>query len=161
MDFSSLVAESGVYVATFLVCLASGLIPVINAELFLLGLALLAPGFAVGPVLLLATAGQMAAKAIMYFAGRGAVHMPSERLQRALAASPALLDRWKGSVSTLLLVSALTGFPPFFVVTIAAGAARVHFARFMVLGFIGRLGRFALVLLFPNWLQSVAQLARI
>ena len=49
-----------------------------------------------------------------------------------------------------MFASAAAGFPPFFMVTVAAGAARMNLAAFVVLGFLGRLVRFAVIVALPH-----------
>ncbi len=48
-------------------------------------------------------------------------------------------------------MSALSGFPPFFLVSIAAGMLTFPLMPFIILGFAGRLIRFAVAVFFPHW----------
>jgi membrane protein YqaA with SNARE-associated domain len=50
----------------------------------------------------------------------------------------------------LYSVSAVVGLPPFYVTTLAAGAVGMNFTFFLVVGFIGRLIRFAAVVALPG-----------
>jgi tetratricopeptide (TPR) repeat protein len=141
--------------STYVVCLASGLVPLVNAELYL---AALSAAHAGSPLLLAlaGTLGQMSSKSLVYLAGGGLLRLPfrggrpfewPERVQRALRGGPAMV-----------FVSALTGLPPFYVVSGAAGAlavglsrqgARRGFARFLLWGSLGRFIRFSAVCLIP------------
>jgi hypothetical protein len=60
------------YMVSVVVSIISGLVPVVNIEAYLVSVALLAPeaGF---PIVLIATAGQMVAKYILYVSGRDAL----------------------------------------------------------------------------------------
>ena len=46
----------------------------------------------------------------------------------------------------MLFASASTGFPPFYVVSVASGALHIQFRRFLLIGFLGRTIRFAIEL---------------
>jgi membrane protein YqaA with SNARE-associated domain len=148
MSVEELVARVGLPLATFLYCIASGFIPVVNAEIFLVGAAALAPRSSLPLVVLVAAAGQMVAKTGMYLGGRGVVRLPSEKRKADLEALRAKVERWK-SRDLLVLVSAGVGLPPFFAVSILAGTLRFPFARFLLAGFVGRLVRFGLLMAVP------------
>lgn len=49
-----------------------------------------------------------------------------------------------------MLVSAVVGLPPFYVVSIACGLLRFPFARFFVLGLLGRLVHFGVIVMAPQ-----------
>lgn len=139
-----------VWLTTLGVAVASALIPVINIELYLIGAAALAPRAMVVPLVLAATIGQMIGKVVMYYAATGAVKLPGKRLQGALEKMNTTLRDRPRSGGALVFASAAAGFPPFFVVTVAAGAARMNLAVFVVLGFLGRLIRFAVCVALPH-----------
>lgn len=139
-----------VWLTTLGVAVASALIPVINIELYLLGAAALAPAAMAVPLVLAATIGQMIGKVVMYFAATGAVKLPGKRLQAALEGMNATLRNRPRSGGALVFASAASGFPPFFMVTVAAGAARMNLAAFVILGFLGRLVRFAVIVALPH-----------
>ena len=71
----------GLYLGTFLFSVVSGLVPVINCEVYLVFLGATAPRSALPALLLLASLGQMSAKAILYMAGRGVLSFPLRRYQ--------------------------------------------------------------------------------
>ncbi|RJP80187.1 MAG: hypothetical protein C4524_03850 [Candidatus Zixiibacteriota bacterium] len=150
MPFQELTAQYGIYAVTFLVCLASGVVPVLNAEAYLIFASAVSPPAAILPLILLATMGQMSAKAALYTTGLGVVKLPlrnhAERMERVRRK----FERWKGRTNTFVFLSALTGFPPFYTVSMLAGAIRISFNRFMVFGFVGRFLRFAACVLGPQ-----------
>jgi membrane protein YqaA with SNARE-associated domain len=143
-----------VWLTTLGVAVASAVIPVINIEIYLLGAAALAPAAMAVPLVLAATIGQMMGKVVMYFAGTGAVKLPGKRLQSALEGMNNTLRNRPRSGGALVFASAASGFPPFFIVTVAAGAARMNLALFVVLGFLGRLVRFAVIVALPHLVKG-------
>jgi membrane protein YqaA with SNARE-associated domain len=144
-----LVVRLGLPLATFLYCVASGIVPVLNAEIFLVGVAALAPSSSTAAIALLGALGQMVAKSGMYLGGRGILRLPMGAKRRAdLDAVQSRIERWR-SKDLLVFISASVGLPPFFAVSIFAGTLRFPFARFMIAGFLGRLLRFALVVAVP------------
>jgi membrane protein YqaA with SNARE-associated domain len=150
----ALVAGLGYPLATFVYCVASGFIPVVNAELFLVGVAAVAPREVLPAVAALAAAGQMVAKCGMYLGGRGVVALPRGKRHEDLARWQARVDGWR-SKDLLVLVSASVGLPPFFVTSILAGSLKLPFGRFVLAGYLGRLVRFGAVLAIPalgKWL---------
>jgi membrane protein YqaA with SNARE-associated domain len=140
----------------------SAVVPWVNAEVLMLSavpLARSAPALAA--LVVAVSAGQMAGKAVMYWVSRRSALPRSPRVQGAL-------DRWRvrfehrpGAALGLTFVSALVGIPPFYAVSIAAGALRVAFGRFMAVGTLGRLAHFAIVALLPDllWRTSSNRLA--
>ena len=48
------------------------------------------------------------------------------------------------------VASATAGIPPYYVMTLAAGAIRMDLTFFLVVGFIGRLLRFAFIVVLPQ-----------
>jgi len=140
-----LVTSMGVYVATFLFSLVGGIVPLFNIEVYLLSLATLSPGSGALGVALAASLGQMAAKSLLYLSGRGLVKLPFGGAEARIGAVAERLARAEGGAMTLVLASALTGLPPFYGVSVAAGVLGLHFGRFFAAGCCGRFLRFALV----------------
>jgi membrane protein YqaA with SNARE-associated domain len=140
------------YAATFLMGLVSGTVPfVINLEIYLLGVAALSK--APAPAIVgLAAAGQMLAAYLLYLAGRGVLGAKFVRWKRREAAVKAF-ERYRAHSLALVAVSSITGIPPFYGVSLAAGTVRFPMARFLIVGTIGRVIRFTLVYLAPAWLH--------
>lgn len=158
MTFAELVPRLGLLTATFVYCIASGLIPIVNAEVFLVAVAVTAPSSSAAGLVVMATLGQMVAKVILYLAGRGVLRLPLGRRRAALEAVRERFERWR-SRDLLVAVSATTGFPPFYAATLVAGALRYSLPRFVVIGSLGRLVRFSLVVAVPQvgrWLAGGA-----
>ncbi|HET8655606.1 MAG TPA: VTT domain-containing protein [Longimicrobiaceae bacterium] len=141
------------WLITFGVCILSALIPIVNAELVLLGAVALAPRRWAVPLALAATLGQMVGKVMIYYAGRGVLHLPGEWLARAAKKAEGMLTKREGMETTVYFISALTGFPPYYLIAIASGMVEFPLPRFIALGFVGRFIRFTVIALFPGLLQ--------
>ena len=133
--------------------LVSSLVPFVNAELLLLGLALGAP--AAAPLLAVVVAvGQMAGKSALFFGG-------SRLSQSALESR---LERWRlrrlggRGAAPLVGLSAFTGLPPFYLLSVAAPALGIRFRTFLVMGLAGRLLRFGGLVLLPELFSRMARI---
>ena len=129
----------------FLGSIASGLIPVINSELLVVGAAVLLPPGAALLVAIVAATGQMLAKLGLYGAARWAPAYLPERAKKKLATAGGKLQKNGAAVYLLLLVSASAGWPPFYGISLLAGALRINFAAFASLGLVGRFVRFGIL----------------
>ena len=151
MDLSQLssLGTVALYAATFGFAFVSGVIPfVLNIELYLLAVAALTN--APAPAIVgLATAGQTAAKIVLYLVGRGALNI--KWVKRA-AASKAMgaFEKRPGSGLGVVAVSSLVGIPPLYAVSLVAGTLRLPFAAFTALIIVGRTIRFGAVYLAPG-----------
>lgn len=159
MTFEEMTSAVGLPAATFLYCVASALVPIVNAEVFLLGVAAMAPSSMLATVVVMATLGQMAAKAVLFLAGRGVLSFPLGRGRAGLEAVRLRIERWR-SREALVLVSATTGIPPFYATSILAGSLGFPFGRFLVLGLAGRLVRFSVVVAMPPLVRWMAEAGR-
>jgi membrane protein YqaA with SNARE-associated domain len=140
-------------------------VPVFNTELYLVGLATARPQLHWGWLGLTAAVGHMIGKLVFYYAGQGALVLPA-RLRREPDRQRA--GRWRPQLhrfqETLqrrpmwmvgaLLVSALTGLPPFGAMSLLAGLVRVRLGTFLVIGLVGRFVRFAAVAASPSLLTT-------
>lgn len=146
------------FLTTFGVCALSAVVPLVNAELYLLAASAIAPRELVVPLIVAASTGQMAGKSVMYYAGVGALSLPSARLRRVVARVEERYRSAKAGGATLgggiILLSAVVGLPPFYVVSIACGLLRIPFVQFFALGLLGRLIRFTLIVLAPQILKA-------
>ncbi len=148
----------GVLVVSFLVCFVSGFVPLVNAEAYLVSVsALCSPAMAV-PLALAAALGQMSAKALLFLSGRGVVQLPlgrySARMQARMEATRARLESHRRHTAAFLFASAFTGLPPFYFVSILAGALRLPFVTFALAGLAGRCLRFGLFIGLPQALRA-------
>ncbi len=141
-----------VWFATLAAAFLSGFLPLVNIEAYLVGAAALLPGAPPLVVVLPAALGQMAAKGFLFLGGRGLVSLPSRVRDRALAASARLGTR---RPPALVFTSALTGLPPFYVVSVAAGMLGFRPGPFLLAGLAGRLLRFGAVFALPGLLAWV------
>ena len=123
----------------------SGVIPLVNAELLVVGVAAAVPAAAIPLVAIVCGSGQMLSKSMLYGLARWAPsrlpHGARARLERASQG----LTRRGGAAGSVVFTSASVGLPPFYGVSIAAGALRVRFATFVTLGLIGRILRFGVL----------------
>lgn len=140
----SIVEAVGIYAATLIVGVLSGLIPIINGELFMLGaIRLLAddlPGALAVAVLM--AIGQMIAKIVLYQAARKATDLGTGRFATKLRDARKRVEKWRDKPLLITFVSAVFGLPPFYLVTLVAGILEVRFVAFLWLGITGRLIRF-------------------
>jgi membrane protein YqaA with SNARE-associated domain len=143
---------AGLFVSCFFLSIVSALIPWVNGEIMLLSLTV----FARSPVhlaglVLMASAGQMTGKCILYWAGRGAIPMKGGRIGKALESWRGQFERSSNKSMGLVFVSAVFGIPPFYVITILSGAFRLRFGRFMAIGACGRLVHFGMLVMVPQF----------
>ena len=142
----------GWLLSTFGYCILSALVPLFNAEVALTALAA-TESPPLWPLAVVAASGQMVGKVVYYFVGRSSLEW---RWIKARTESPrfqAGLARWRGRLAdrpivsaSLVFLSACLGLPPFAVVAVAAGTLRMSLPTFVVVGFAGRLLRFASIL---------------
>jgi membrane protein YqaA with SNARE-associated domain len=138
----------GIYAGTFIVCLLGGLIPIINTEVFLVGL--IALGAVRSPaslpaLVLLASLGQMVAKLILYYTGAGLLELPRGRHKAKIEAARARMEKWRAKPKWVLAVSSTVGLPPLYLVSLAAGGLRMRLRTFLTIGMLGRIVHFAVV----------------
>jgi membrane protein YqaA with SNARE-associated domain len=140
----------------FVAAIVSALLPWVNAELMLLAVAAPLTSFSdLSGVVLAMTAGQVIGKSGLYWIARQTSHTtPNGRFGRAV-------DRWRvacesrhRSTQMMMTLSAVFGLPPFYVTTVAAGALRVDFGRFLVSAVVGRLVHFSAVGLAPSLIHA-------
>jgi membrane protein YqaA with SNARE-associated domain len=135
--------------ATFTASFLSGILPLVSIEAYLLGVAALAPACPPLLVVTVAALGQMSAKLLLYLGGRGVLRFPLPGHDR-VAAATARLARHSTSPPLVVFGSALSGLPPFYLVSVAAGILRFRVATFLVVGLAGRFLRFGAVILLPH-----------
>ena len=153
--------EIGLYLSCFVLSIVSALVPWVNGEVLLLSLAALVRSpFPLLVLVLLASAGQMAGKCVLYWAGRGVIPLRSGRIGITLASWRERFERSSSRPMGLIFVSSALGIPPFYVVTILAGAFRVRFGRFIAVGSCGRLLRFGVLVLVPQVAVRISQFVR-
>lgn len=138
------------WLTTFAVCIAGSIVPLINTEIYLVSAVALSPVSYVVPLVIAASLGQMVGKVVMYYAGRGVLRLPSERVRTKMVAMQARIQARPREGAVVLFTSATVGLPPLYVVSIACGAARMNLVSFFVIGTVGRLIHFAAVAAIPQ-----------
>jgi membrane protein YqaA with SNARE-associated domain len=151
VDSVAYLTRYGLYAGSALYCFVGGLVPVFNIEAYLLILASSTDSSRHWMPLSLVMAGShMLAKAILFAVGRGAGAVMSRRYQQGIERTRRRLERWRYGRSAFVFASAFLGVPPFYAVSVLAGALEFGFVRFYLAGTAGRFFRFAAFLLFPE-----------
>ena len=116
VNFEELINSQGIYVASFLVGIVSGFVPFINTEVYLVLVSTMATKPALWPVAILSAMGQMVAKSVIFYTGRGVLHVRMGKYESKVAAVHVKFARWENKADLLILLSATVGLPPFYVV---------------------------------------------
>lgn len=139
----------------------SALVPWVNAEALLVSTIALTPASSSMTALIVVAvaAGQMTGKSAIYWMSRagGRLSLTSTGHRRPVPRVPRWCDTWTASRSRtrgVILVSAVFGLPPFYLVSVAAGALMVSFSQFLTIGLVGRLAHFGVIALLPALWRS-------
>jgi membrane protein YqaA with SNARE-associated domain len=139
------------FLTYFALAVASALVPWVNAEIVMLSaVPLAASDMQLAWLVALVTIGQMVGKSIMYWLSRSALRDRVPRLQRAIDRVGTRFTERPSSALGITFVSSAVGFPPFYLVSMAAGALRLAFLPFLLVGTAGRLVHFAAVAFLPH-----------
>ena len=142
----SIEATVGIYGASFVIAILSGFIPLINAEIYLVAVAVTTESIPLAVVLgFIVAFGQMIAKVGIYKAARRASNLRPLEENGKMARARKLMAKWEGKPHLLTFISATFGIPPFFIVSIVGGMLELPFIQFMTVGFVGRSIRFITV----------------
>ena len=150
-----LLSLAGIYVGTFLFCAMSGIVPLMNSELFMLYLGSIASHAQFPALIVLAALGQMSAKVVLYYAGRGVLKLPLGRGQAKIEALRVRLSKSGHAVGGVTFISALTGLPSFYAISVIAGTLGWRLSRFLAWGTAGRILRFSVLLLLPGVVKGI------
>ena len=154
MEIWNQISVAGPYLWCFTLSIVSALVPWINGEVILLSLAALAhSSWARALLVLSASAGQMAGKCILYWAGKGVIPLKSGRVKETVSSWKGRFEQSPSKLLSLVFVSSAVGIPPFYVITILAGVFRVRFVPFFTVGACGRIVRFG-ALAFVPWVVT-------
>ena len=137
--------EIAVLASAFVASVASGLVPFVNAEVVVVAAAVAVPRSQVWLAVGVCSLGQMIAKALLYGLARWLPQRLPANAVRHLDRASEKAKRIEQAGWPLILVSAIVGLPPFYVISLAAGIVRVNFAAFLVIGLVGRGIRFAIL----------------
>jgi membrane protein YqaA with SNARE-associated domain len=145
------------------VSFASALVPLINIEVYLIGLAAMTSAHHVWLLASLAAVGQMVGKLVWYYLGANALRWGWVRKKVETPKARAKLELWRRRThdrplvgAALVFASAASGFPPFAIVAVLAGQLRLNVVIFLAVGTAGRTLRFAAFLGGAGWLTSLA-----
>lgn len=152
MNFEELIAKVGIYVASFVVGFVSGLVPFVNSEIYLVAISPVVARHSLLPVALLSALGQLFAKTILFYAGRGVFQIKMGKFESKIESVREKFEEWGNKADVLILFSATVGMPPFYVVSFVAGALKRLFITFFVAGLVGRSIRFVAIVYFPQLL---------
>jgi membrane protein YqaA with SNARE-associated domain len=143
----SIAGSLGVYAATLIAGAISAVVPVVNAELYLVAVVLAAGDLPTAIALaLLISVGQMVGKGGVFQAALHATNAGRRgKLADKIDRARELAKRWRGKPYVVTFVSAAVSLPPFYLTSIAAGVMRIRFRMFLLLGFAGRAIRFGTI----------------
>ena len=102
------------------------------------------------PILIISIISQMAAKVIVYFAGNGAIKLPLRKYEKKIARVKEKFENSKVKPGYFVLISAMTGIPPFYIVTLLSGMMKVHIWDFILFGLLGTSIKFTASLYLPQ-----------
>ena len=132
------------YVWCYVLLIGSALIPWLNSEVIMGGMATTAvTHWGQWVLVLVATVGQMTGKCALYWAGRGMLRWPSA--QRRLEEWNRKWNGRRKRGTAVLFLSAVFGVPPFYPVSVLAGSVGIPFLRFVAVGSCGRFLHYAVV----------------
>jgi membrane protein YqaA with SNARE-associated domain len=120
----------------------SGVLPLVNAELLVAGAAVAAPGIGVPIVAAVSAGGQMISKTLLFGVARWAPSRLPVRARTTLERTSQAVANRGGAAGSLVFTSAAVGLPPFYGVSLAAGALGMRLRSFVLSGAVGRLLRF-------------------
>ena len=132
---------AGLFVGAFV----SGIVPLVNAELLVIGAAAILPPSAMPAIAVVSTLGQMVSKTLLFTVARWAPAWLPAKVQWRLSRASHAISARGGAASWLVVTSAAIGFPPFYGVSLACGALRMGIWTFVLCGGVGRLARFGLL----------------
>lgn len=137
-------------VGTFFFSVASALLPFLNVEIYLIGLADKVPHVEYAVI---AAAGQSVGKVIWYFAGVHAMKIPWLARKMETESWRASYARWHARIvgkpvmaGLICFASAVSGFPPLAIIAVLAGSLEMNFLVFLATVVVGRSIRFYICL---------------
>jgi membrane protein YqaA with SNARE-associated domain len=92
----------------------------------------------------------MTGKCVVYWIGRKGNRALPGRPGQALQRWRERLERQPTKAAVLVLLSSIVGLPPFYIMTLLAGAMKMNFPLFLTVGTAGRLLRFGVLVLLPH-----------
>lgn len=157
---------TGWLLATMGTALLGSILPVVNIELYLIGVLSVVHGLPWWGLALAATVGQLAGKTLFYLAGRGSVRL-GERLGRMTRTNKnnrtaRWLEQFRRKAEqrplwglAVLFLGAVTGIPPFTMMAFVSGAAGMRLLSFLAVSFVGRAAHFLAVAGAPELVRQL------
>ncbi len=143
------------FLITFTYGILSGLIPVLNYEVYLSTLPLYVQRELLIYHIIIATFAKMLAKSVLYFSGAGILKMKwLEKKQKTMESFKATLMKYPRSTWVTIFMSGFIGLPPLYGVSISAGAIGLSYPLFLVFAGIGRCLRFIVFTYAGAWILS-------
>ena len=143
MPSSALAAQAAVLGSALGYGIVSAIVPVMNAEVYVVGATALVPSALWPALLVVFTIGTMLGKGFIFVSAERLTSRAAPRVRARIDRAVAMLQRRRAATWPIVFVSALVGLPPFYAVTVAGGMLRLGLVAFVVVGGIGRLLRFA------------------
>jgi membrane protein YqaA with SNARE-associated domain len=144
------------------VAFASALLPVVNLEVYLVGLAAVSSDERVWLLAAASGVGQMLGKLVWFYLGANSLRWGWVRRKLEKPKARAKLELWQRRTherpllgAALVFASGLSGFPPFAIVSVLAGQLRMNVVVFLVVGVVSRTVRFAAFLGGADWLAGL------
>jgi membrane protein YqaA with SNARE-associated domain len=145
----ALEAAGGIYVAMFAIGLVSGVFPIVNSELALIGITLSIDSLPTAIILAVIVAvGQVITHSFLFFTARGLTKVTAkrrEKLEARIEKARALVDKWGNKWLLLMTAAATLGVPPMILVALAAGALGVRYRTLIAIDLTGRIARFIVI----------------
>lgn len=151
MNFEELLVAFGVYGASVVVGVLSGLLPLPVGESFILALSTQArvPWLSLQLSIAIIVVIQVAIRVPLYLAGTRADHVPSRRWQARLARARAKIEKWQDKPKWILFLAAVVGIPPYYLTVIVAGMLKMPLRTFIAVSLAGRLIHYGVVAASP------------
>jgi len=135
---------------------ASGVLPASPVEPMIVGMAALMPRWMLLPTAALVTLSAMIAKLLVYAGGTQAQRMIPPRIRsRVDALAAQLRARGPNVRRSVIVISALTGVPSFYVVTVLCGTLRMPVREWFIAGTVGRAIRITALVFLPTLLAAL------
>ncbi len=132
-----------ILVLVVVVAVAGSLLPLSPMTPMLVGIALYAGPSLLLPVVAVAGVSEVMAKSLIYAAGSQADRALPLKKRASMDRARVYLTGKRSFRLAAIFGSALLGFPPFYIMTVACGALRLPLRDYLVAGAIGRAGRYA------------------
>lgn len=149
MNFEELLASLGVYGASVVVGVISGLLPLPIGESYLLLLWSKVSPLALPLTITIIVAIQVAIRVPMYYVASRADHVPSRRWKAKLDRARARMEKWKDKPKWILFIAAVIGIPPYYLAVLVAGLLKMPLRTFVLVSFFGRLMHYTAIAFSP------------